>query len=179
MDTWHHIRKLLEIVFSIGSCRSCIRRTNWSFQSGVASRGGGLEHHRSPASGRRRRKKNPAPGGYNWATLFLGYINTGIWPSRLGESRIWDSKMWSWVPRNSDPRMTALTTASSSYKWQIRPLVREGSPHQQTRNCLTVIKIWSWASDGCLTPRQIGRHNFDFDFDFQSVENLRTVGPMG
>jgi hypothetical protein len=29
---------------------------------------------------------NPVPGGYNWATLFLGDINTGTWPSRLGES---------------------------------------------------------------------------------------------
>jgi hypothetical protein len=27
------------------------------------------------------------PGGYNWATLFLGEINTGTWPSRLGESQ--------------------------------------------------------------------------------------------
>jgi hypothetical protein len=26
--------------------------------------------------------------GYNWATLFLGDINTGIWPSRLGESQM-------------------------------------------------------------------------------------------
>jgi hypothetical protein len=32
---------------------------------------------------------------------------------------------------------------------QTRPLVREGVPHQQTRNCLTVIKIWYWAPDGC------------------------------
>jgi hypothetical protein len=26
--------------------------------------------------------------GYNWATLFLGDINTGTWPSRLGESQM-------------------------------------------------------------------------------------------
>jgi hypothetical protein len=26
--------------------------------------------------------------GYNRGTLFLGGINTGTWPSRLGESRI-------------------------------------------------------------------------------------------
>jgi hypothetical protein len=26
--------------------------------------------------------------GYNWATLFLGDINKGTWPSRLGEPRI-------------------------------------------------------------------------------------------
>jgi hypothetical protein len=25
--------------------------------------------------------------GYNWATLFMGDINTGTWPSRLGESQ--------------------------------------------------------------------------------------------
>jgi hypothetical protein len=40
----------------------------------------------SPASRKRRQKGNPVPGGYNWATLFLGDINTGTWPSRLGES---------------------------------------------------------------------------------------------
>jgi hypothetical protein len=26
-------------------------------------------------------KGNPVPGGYNWATLFRGDINTGTWPS--------------------------------------------------------------------------------------------------
>jgi hypothetical protein len=26
--------------------------------------------------------------GYKWVILFLGDINTGTWPSRLGESRI-------------------------------------------------------------------------------------------
>jgi hypothetical protein len=30
---------------------------------------------------------------YNGAMLFLGDINTGTWPSRLGDSRISDSKM--------------------------------------------------------------------------------------
>jgi hypothetical protein len=49
--------------------------------------GGGLEYlHRSPASRKRQRKGYPVPRGYNWATLFLGGINTGIWPSRLRES---------------------------------------------------------------------------------------------
>jgi hypothetical protein len=33
----------------------------------------------------------------------------------------------------------------------------EGVPHQQTRNCLTVIKIWSRATDWAFTPRQTGR----------------------
>jgi hypothetical protein len=38
---------------------------------------------------------------------------------------------------------TALARISSNCKRQTRPLVRESAPHQQTSNCLTVIKIWS------------------------------------
>jgi hypothetical protein len=79
--------------------------------------GGGVEYlHRNPASRRRRRKR---------------------------KFRIWDSKICSRVPRDSDPRMTALYRARSNCKPQTRPLVREGAPNQQTRNCQTIIKIWS------------------------------------
>jgi hypothetical protein len=93
--------------------------------------GGGVEYlHRSPASCRRQRK---------------------------GKSRIWDSKIWSWVSRDSDQRMTALARASSSCKRQTRPLVRASAPHQQTHDCLTVKKIWSQDPDGCFIPSQIGR----------------------
>jgi hypothetical protein len=60
-----------------------------------------------------------------------------------GKSRIGDSKIWSRVPWDSDPRMIALARASSSCKRQTRPLIRQRAPHQQTRNCLKVIKIWS------------------------------------
>jgi hypothetical protein len=45
--------------------------------------------------------------GYNRASLFLGDINTGTWPSSLGDSRISDSHIWPRVPRDSNPRMTA------------------------------------------------------------------------
>jgi hypothetical protein len=42
------------------------------------------------------------------------------------------------------------------------PLVKEGAPHQQTRNCLKNNprengKIWSRVPDECLTPRRTGR----------------------
>jgi hypothetical protein len=40
-------------------------------------------------------------------------------------------------------RTRGLARASSNCKQQTRPLVRESAPHQQTRNCLRVIKIWS------------------------------------
>jgi hypothetical protein len=40
------------------------------------------------------------------------------------------SKIWSRDPRDSDPRKTALAWASSIYKRQTRPLVREGAPQK-------------------------------------------------
>jgi hypothetical protein len=30
----------------------------------------------------------PSAQGYNWATLFLWYINTGTWSSKLGKSQM-------------------------------------------------------------------------------------------
>jgi hypothetical protein len=51
-------------------------------------------------------------------------------------------EIWLRVLQDSGPRMTALARASSNCKRQTHPLVRESVPHQQTRNTLTVIKIW-------------------------------------
>jgi hypothetical protein len=93
--------------------------------------GGGVEClQRNPASRRKRRKR---------------------------KSRIWDNKIWSRVPRDSDPRMTALARARRNYKPQTRPFVRESAPHQQTTNCLRVIQIWSLAPNGFFIKRQTGR----------------------
>jgi hypothetical protein len=41
--------------------------------------------------------------------------------------------------------------------WQIRPLVREGAPQKQNRNCQRLINIWSWAPDGRFVPGQTCR----------------------
>jgi hypothetical protein len=105
--------------------------------------GGGVEYlHRDPTRHRRRRK---------------------------GKFQIWDSNIWSRVPRDSDPRKTTLARASSIYKRQTRPLVREGAPEKQDRNCQRVINIWSWAPAKIywLTDRQ---SQCDFDFDMSSVQ---------
>jgi hypothetical protein len=68
--------------------------------------GGGVEYlHRDPASRRRRRK---------------------------GKSQIGDSKIWSRVQKDSDPRKTAPAKASSIYKRHTRPLVRVGAPQNKT-----------------------------------------------
>jgi hypothetical protein len=61
---------------------------------------------------RRRRKGNPMPGGITGPPC-SGVINTGTWPSSLGESWIWDSRIWSWVPRYSDLR-TVLARSSAN-----------------------------------------------------------------
>jgi hypothetical protein len=79
--------------------------------------GGGDEYlHRVPASRRRR---------------------------RIGKSQLWGSKIWSRVPRDSDRRKTMLARASSIYKRQTPPLVREGAPQKQDRNCQRIINIWT------------------------------------
>jgi hypothetical protein len=109
-----------ERCFLCATCRGYKTRNN-RFCGGDPC-GGGFEYlHRDPASRRRRRK---------------------------GTSQIWDRKIWSRVPRNSDPRKTTLASPSSIYKRLTRPLVREGAPPKKDRNCQTVINIWSWAPDG-------------------------------
>jgi hypothetical protein len=84
--------------------------------------GGGFEYlHRDPASG---------------------------WWRLNGKSKIWDSKICSRFPSDSDPKKTTLSRASSIYKRQTRLLVREGATEKQDRNCQRVINIWSWYPDG-------------------------------
>jgi hypothetical protein len=60
----------------------------------------------------------------------------------LGESRIWDSKMWSWVPSGWDLKMTALARASISC------YIRTITASVQLKK-----KRWSWVSRG-LSPRR-------------------------
>jgi hypothetical protein len=90
--------------------------------------------------------RHPCGGGFGYLHRDPG--NRRRW--RKGKSQIWDSKIWSWVPRYSDPRKTTLARASSIYKRQTRPLVREGFPQWQDRDCQTVINIWSWAPEDLL-----------------------------
>jgi hypothetical protein len=102
--------------------------------------GGGIEYlHRSPASRRRQRK---------------------------GKSRIWDNKIWSWVPRDSDLRKTTLVRASSIYKRQTRPLVREVAPEKQGRNCQRVIT--GAQHQDILNDFQ---SQCDFDFDLRNEQS--------
>jgi hypothetical protein len=91
--------------FLCGPCRGVILKTTGRPRQSPC--GGGVEYlHRDPASRRRRRQ---------------------------GKSQIWNNKIWSRVPRDSDLRKIALARASSIYKRQIHPPVREGAPQKQDR----------------------------------------------
>jgi hypothetical protein len=73
--------------------------------------------------------------------------------------------------------------ASSIYIRQIRPLVREGAPQKQDRNCQTVINIWSWAPDGARHPDLLtdwptdrqSQCDFDSDLTLASVTATLTL----
>jgi hypothetical protein len=73
----------------------------------------GLEYvHRSPASRKRRRKRNPVPGGITGPPCSWGDIKTGTWPSRLGLR--WDNEVWLLVLRDSDYWVITLQSADPS-----------------------------------------------------------------
>jgi hypothetical protein len=118
----------------LGMCTGTVGTINFSSCSLRGGRilpcGGGVEYlHHNPASRRRRRK---------------------------GNSRIWDSKIWSKVPREPDLKMTALARTRRNCIRQTRPLVRESSRINKPAT-VWLIKIWSQAPDGCFIPRQTGR----------------------
>jgi hypothetical protein len=121
-------------------------------------------------------EKEPGAWGYNWAILFLGDTNTGTGRSRLGESRIWHNKIWSWFALDSDPRMTALTRPSSNCKRQTRALVREGAPHKETRSYLTDNKNLVLGLKWVLDTRQTGQLTVDrnITLTFWVVESAET-----
>jgi hypothetical protein len=50
-----------------------------------------------------------------------------------------------------------ITADCDSGKGQTRPLVRESALLQETRNCPTLIKVWSEAPNGCFISRRTGR----------------------
>jgi hypothetical protein len=109
-----------------------------------------------------------------WSPL-LGNRLFSVWSVRKLHNESF-RQCWARVVGGSDPRKTVLARASSTYKRQTRPLVREGAPQKQDSNCQTVIiNTWSWAPDGArqqdlLTDRQL---QCDFDFDF--VESVLSM----
>jgi hypothetical protein len=78
---------IMEEIFLCGPCRGYITRTSSSVV--VEAR---VEAGSNSSTVALRIVGGDEKGtqclGYNWATLFLGDINRGTWPSRLGESPI-------------------------------------------------------------------------------------------
>jgi hypothetical protein len=74
-------------------------------------------------------------------------------PPGWGSLKNRDNKLCSWILWDSDLRKAALAMPGQNWKVQTRLLVREGAPHQQTRNCLNIIKermgkIGRWSQMG-------------------------------
>jgi hypothetical protein len=83
------IEELLEAMFSVESVTRLYNEYQLALPVWVNTCGGRLEYlHRSPCESQEVTKSEPSARGYNWVTLFLGDINTGTWPSRLGESQM-------------------------------------------------------------------------------------------
>jgi hypothetical protein len=105
----------IELGFLCSQCKGYITRITLAERVSSPC-GGGVDYlHRSPVSHRRQRK---------------------------GKSRMWDSKIWSQVPRDLDPRKTTMVRTSSIYKRQTCPLIREGAPQRHDRNRQRVINVW-------------------------------------
>jgi hypothetical protein len=77
------------------------------------------------------------------------------------------------------------TADSDCDKRQTRPLVREGAPQRQDRDCQTEINILLWAPEGArhqdwltdwLTDRQ---SQCDCDCDFDLLQRIRIEGVSG
>jgi hypothetical protein len=71
------------------------------------------------------------------------------------------NKIYTWVPWDSDLMKAALAMPRKNWKVQTRLLVREGAPHQHTRNCKKKKSKMEWeklvsSSSGCLIPRRTG-----------------------
>jgi hypothetical protein len=136
---------LLETIFPTRYVQSGYKKENWGDL--VRTR---VEAGSNTSTLGLRWKGDPVPGGITGSPC-----SWGTWPFRLGKSRIWDSKTWSWAPQDSDLRMTALARTSSnreatdpSYR-QRGCYIRTITASVELENKITV----SWVSRG-LSPRE-------------------------
>jgi hypothetical protein len=68
-------------------------------------------------------------------------------------------------PKGLGPRNTALARASGTYKRQTRPLVREGAPRNQERNCQTYSE---WKKNLVVSPGWVLYTKTDWPTDRRS-----------
>jgi hypothetical protein len=71
-----------------------------------------------------------------------------------------DSKIWSWVLRDFDPRVPALARPKSNCTCKLRRLILSSEKVTHIKKPAIVkqkTKTWSWVPDGSPTPRRTGR----------------------
>jgi hypothetical protein len=100
---------------------------------------------------------------------FIGYVtrnNSEPGPPGWGSLKYRDNKLYSWVPWDSNLRKATLAMPGKNWKLQTRLLVREGAPHQQTRNCRKIIKVRMGKLVAC--PRWVPDTRTDWPNDCRS-----------
>jgi hypothetical protein len=84
-------------------------------------------HHQNAGESLKATKREPSARGYNWTTLFLEDINTGTWPSRLGESQMRVKYGHEFCGTSTQEWLLWQGPEAIYSKLQTRPLVREGT----------------------------------------------------
>jgi hypothetical protein len=102
------------------------------------------------------------PGGITGLSCSWGKWIQEPDPPGWGSLKNRDNKLCSWVACDSDLRKAGLAMPGKNWKVRTRLLIREGTSHQQTRNCLKNNQRenennWSRLPDGRLTPGRTGR----------------------
>jgi hypothetical protein len=130
---------------------------------------------RGPASRKRRRNRKPVNGGYSWATLFQGDINTGTWPSKLeGVSRIgtikyglvfwrtWFRQWLLWQGSEQIVRVNYRRVLSS----ERAPDVKKTVTVRQKKNILVIGSRWEPDTKRDWRTDRRSQLNFNFNFNF-------------
>jgi hypothetical protein len=133
---------------------------------------GGLEYlHHSPESCKRRGKKNPLPRGITGPPCSWRIKIWGPGPSNWGSLKR-DSKIWSWVMWDLNPRVTALAIVQVNY----RPILLSERVFniRKTHNCQiekkNLIISFRWETDTKTRWMTDRRSELNFNFKNQEVE---------
>jgi hypothetical protein len=92
-------------------------------------------------------------------------------------ARLYKSVCLARVLRYLDLKVITLERPRSNCmsKLQTPPLVREGAPRQETRNCQTEKKIWSWVQDVSWTPKQTGQLTVGYNLTSTSPSTSEAI----
>jgi hypothetical protein len=136
-QTWHH-ETMKQLRGTVLSMRSAVNATlccdKWTARRGVFY---GVRPEVISGELKHSQKWTRMEAGSNTSTVTLRVVEGDEKGCLESETVKYGHESYGTLTRKW------LRWPSSNCKRQIRPLVREGATNQQTRNCQTIIKIWS------------------------------------